>query len=216
MGGTHLWVRGQGAAVAKAVWWHKYYNLPKIEISWSGMTQAEKADIAIWLKERAERLAERKKIEKEEYDKRNGKFTPRDGGKMGMLEYYRSLMACRADCGQQNPELCCSKCKSARKSYLFFFSSLVTDNTSYRLLQCILSIGRLEGASIYLRVFGFSLSILVSQNVLWDGKAHSRRIPPAALSRTCHDALTSSTNHKSCENTLDHPSASCLLRYFRP
>jgi hypothetical protein len=119
-GGSDVWVRAQGAAVAKAVWWHKYYNLPKIEISWSGMTQAEKDDIVIWLKERAERLAERKKIEAEEYKERNAKFTPWDDGKMGMLEHYRLLMACRAECGEQHPKLCCSKCKFARMSYLCF------------------------------------------------------------------------------------------------
>jgi len=115
-GGSDEWVRAQGAAVAKGVWFHKYYDLPKIEVSWSGITEADKEDLAVWLKERADRLAERKRIEAEEYEMRNAKFTPRNDGKMGMLEYYRSRMACRADCGEQNPKLCCSVCKITRTS----------------------------------------------------------------------------------------------------
>ncbi len=150
-----MWVRGQGAAVAKAVWFHKFYNLPKIEVSWSGMTEAEKEDLAMWLKERAQWVADRKRIDAEEYEKRNAKFAPKNEAKMGMLERYRSRMACRADCGEQNPNLCCSKCKITRKPCLLFFVMLLT---SYRLLQRILSIGRLEGAFIYLHDSDFPLS----------------------------------------------------------
>lgn len=115
-----MWVRGQGAAVAKAVWFHKYYDLPKIEVSWSGITEAGKEDLAMWLKERAAQLAERKRIEAEEYDMRNAKFSPKNDDKMGMLEHYRSRMACRADCGEQNPKLCCSMCKITRTSLSLF------------------------------------------------------------------------------------------------
>jgi len=126
-GGTDVWVRAQGAAVAKAVWFHRYYNLPKIEVSWSGMTEAEKEDLAMWLKERAESLENTKRIETEDYEKRNAKFGPGYEGssKMGMLEYYRRQIACRADCGEQKPKLCCSKCKFARKSCLFYFCDVL-------------------------------------------------------------------------------------------
>jgi hypothetical protein len=118
-GGSDMWVRGQGAAVAKAVWFQKYYDLPKIEVSWSGITEPDEEDLSVWLKERADRLAERERIEAEEYEMRNLKFTPKDDGKMGMLEHYRSRRACRADCGEQNPKLCCSMCKNTRTSFVF-------------------------------------------------------------------------------------------------
>jgi hypothetical protein len=120
-GGTDGWVRAQGAAVAKAVWFHKHFDRD-IEVTRSGMTEDEKQDLAVWLKERADRLAEQKKIREEEYAARkakNGDSHYRLEKKMGMQAYYKSRMACRADCGEQNPKFNCSKCKIARESLPF-------------------------------------------------------------------------------------------------
>lgn len=114
-GGSDEWVRKQGEAVAKAIWFHEHYDQPKIEVSWSGITKAEKDDLALWFKERAVQLAERRRVELEEYEKRNNKFSPRDEAEMGMLEYFRSQMACRAECGEKNPRLQCAKCQFTRK-----------------------------------------------------------------------------------------------------
>ncbi|KIM35352.1 hypothetical protein M413DRAFT_449809 [Hebeloma cylindrosporum] len=115
-GGTEVWVRGQGAEIAKAIWFHNHFDRD-IEVSWSGMTEDEKQDLAVWLKERSERHAARSKIEGDEYDEREVKYGARHHRveeNMGMQVYYKSRMACRADCGEQNPKFSCSKCKIAR------------------------------------------------------------------------------------------------------
>ena len=120
-GGSDVWVRGQGAAVATAIWFQEYFDFD-IEVSWSGMTEGEKEDLATWLKDRAEQLAERRRVEKQEYEERKAKYGKehyRIEEKMGMQAHYRSRLVCRADCGEQNPKLYCSKCKIARKSLLF-------------------------------------------------------------------------------------------------
>lgn len=122
-GGSDIWVRGQGAAVAKAIWFHNHFNRD-IEVSWSGMTEDEKQDLDVWLKERAERRSERRKINTEEYEARAAKYGARHHqveGKMGMQAHYKSRMACRTDCGEKDPKFTCSKCKIARKSLSPFF-----------------------------------------------------------------------------------------------
>lgn len=115
-GGTNIWVRGQGASVAKAIWFLHHFDRD-IEVSWSGMTEDEKQDLAVWSKERTERLAEQRKIEEKEYAAHKAKYGDKDsrvGKRMGMQAHYKSLMACRADCGEQRPKFNCSKCKIAR------------------------------------------------------------------------------------------------------
>lgn len=122
-GGAEVWVRAQGAEVTKAIWFHNHFDRD-IEVSWSGMTEDEKEDLDAWLKERAERRAERSKIKTEEYEARAAKYGFRHHrveGKMGMQAHYKSRMACRADCGEQHPKFSCSKCKFARKSQSPFF-----------------------------------------------------------------------------------------------
>lgn len=116
-----MWVRGQGAAVAKAVWFHELYDRD-IEVTWSDMTEDEEQDLDVWLKERAERLAEQRKVGEEKCAARKAKYGDnyyRVEEKMGMQAYYKSRMACRADCGEQNPKFSCSKCKIARESLPF-------------------------------------------------------------------------------------------------
>jgi len=149
-GGSEVWVRGQGAEVAKAIWFHNHFDRD-IEVSWSGMTEGEKQELDVWLKERAERHATRRKIEGEEYDAREVQYGAkhhRVEEKMGMQAYYKSQMACRAECGEQHPKFNCSKCKIARESLLFRHCSQCNDVGSCRILQPGLSIGGLEGGFI--------------------------------------------------------------------
>jgi len=110
-----MWVRGQGASVAKAIWFQHRFDRD-IEVTWSGMTEDEKQDLAVWSKERAERCAEKTKIEKEEYAARKAKYGDSHCRALGMQAHYKSRMACRAECGEQNPKFNCSKCKIARES----------------------------------------------------------------------------------------------------
>ena len=126
-GGSDEWVRAQGAAIAKGIWFHKHFDRD-IEVTWSGMTEDEKEDLAAWLKARAERLAEQRKIGKEEYDARKAKYGDTHDlveMKMGMQAYYKLRMSCRADCGEPNPKSSCSKCKIARKSLHLFICSVI-------------------------------------------------------------------------------------------
>ena len=123
-GGVDHWIRAQGAAVAKGIWWQKHWDFPDIEVTWSGMTDADKADLTAWLSERAARLAVKEKEEKKEYEDRKAE----DGDEhfmievdMGMKAYYENQLACRADCGERHPRLRCSKCKIARESLSLFF-----------------------------------------------------------------------------------------------
>jgi hypothetical protein len=86
------------------------------------MTEDEKQDLDVWFKERAEQHAARRKIEGEEYDAREMKYGAkhhRVEEKIGMQAYYKSRMACRAECGEQHPKFSCSKCKVARESFVF-------------------------------------------------------------------------------------------------
>jgi len=115
-GGSQIWVRGQGAAVAKAIWFHQHFN-NELEVSWSGISDSEKEELGSWLEERAERLRQEKSIQEIEYKKREALHGDKHflvEQKMGMDLYRKSLLACRAGCGEENPKLTCSKCKKAR------------------------------------------------------------------------------------------------------
>ncbi len=176
-GGSDIWVRGQGAAIAKAIWFQQYFDFD-IKVSWSGMTEAEKEDLALWLKERSEQLAECSRIRTEEYEERKAKYGEghhRIETRMGMQAYYRSRLACRADCGEQNPKLSCSKCKIARKSLLFFHSDtiLTVVHAGYCNAAC-----QSEDWKVCLCVYVILLltSAAVSQNLLWNGRTHSQRV----------------------------------------
>ena len=115
-GGSQMWIRGQGASVAKAIWFHEHFNEP-LEVSWSGMSDLDKEDLAAWLEERAEQLRQKKTIRKNEYEERKALYGNSHNmveEKMAMDRYYKSQLACRAGCGEENPKLTCSKCRKAR------------------------------------------------------------------------------------------------------
>lgn len=83
--------------------------------------------------------------------------------KMGMHTYYRSQLACRTDCGEQNPKLYCSKCKIARKSTLLsVWFNTDTLHAGYCTSAC-----QLEDWNILLLTWP-----TVSQNLLWNGRTY--------------------------------------------
>jgi hypothetical protein len=115
-GGSNIWVRGQGAFVAKAIWFHEHFNNP-IEVSWSGMSDSEKEDLAAWLEERAELRQKEKILQKKEHEELkalHGDELHEVQAKMAMDRYYESQLACRAECGEENPKFTCSKCRIVR------------------------------------------------------------------------------------------------------
>ena len=121
-GGSDYWVRGQGEAFGKALWYHRFWNKPDVEVRWSGMTEEDKAALDEWLKERSATLEEGSRISRQEYEERKARYRGREylaEERFGMENYYKSRLACRADCGEQNPQLTCSKCKVARQLISF-------------------------------------------------------------------------------------------------
>jgi len=44
-------VQEVGTRLAKGIWFHLISRQPNIKVSWSGITEAEEEDLAIWLKE---------------------------------------------------------------------------------------------------------------------------------------------------------------------
>lgn len=119
-GGVDHWIRAQGAAIAKGIWWNDHWNAPNLEVTWSDMSDADKADLSEWLKERSARLEEKEAASKAEYDerrKREGNDHQNIEMKEMMQKYYKTRMSCRADCGEEHPNLRCSQCKITRKSY---------------------------------------------------------------------------------------------------
>jgi hypothetical protein len=64
-----MWVRAQGTEIAKTICFQEYFHFD-IKVSWSGMTESEKEDLATWLNQRAEQLAECRRVENQEYEER--------------------------------------------------------------------------------------------------------------------------------------------------
>lgn len=97
----------QSAGISKAVWWWKYDASPEIDVTWSGITSSEKEDLAAWLQDRKARLAEEAK--NEEANSENSEPEEDTWHKI-----RKDRLACRADCGEEKPELQCSSCGVAR------------------------------------------------------------------------------------------------------
>jgi hypothetical protein len=48
-GGSEVWVRGQGEAFAKGVWYHsRWSQASMISIDWAGITDGEKEENRVW------------------------------------------------------------------------------------------------------------------------------------------------------------------------
>uniref|UniRef100_A0A0W0FXQ0 Uncharacterized protein n=1 Tax=Moniliophthora roreri TaxID=221103 RepID=A0A0W0FXQ0_MONRR len=110
-GGTQIWVRGQGAAVTKSIWYNKLYEAETIDISWSGMTASDKDKLASFMEGRRIRLAETRARASAMYEERKAQIDDQFDGDQIKQAYHRHQMSCRADCGEMNPKLQCSKCK---------------------------------------------------------------------------------------------------------
>ncbi len=106
-GGSHEWVREQGAAITKSIWFNELWGC-KIEASWTGITEEQKTEIATWNKERADNRDD----EGEESHDDKG-----DQMEKVMQRYYNRLKWCRAQCGEKKPSFLCSKCKMTRMEF---------------------------------------------------------------------------------------------------
>ena len=121
-------------------------------------------------------------------------------GKIGMLEYYRSRMACLADCGKQNSKLCCSMCKITRTSLSLSLDWHLADKCFVQATAAHL-VNRRTGR--WAHDFNFPYMALVSQHVLWNGEAHSRRIPtPTLRCKMCMCWCPNIDPHPSSKNSL--------------
>ncbi|KAE9395061.1 hypothetical protein BT96DRAFT_885944 [Gymnopus androsaceus JB14] len=107
-GGSREWVVAQGAAVTKAIWWHEIWNWP-MDVSWSGMTGEEKAECKQWNDSREEE----RRVESESEPK-SMRESPEEIERQYSRYYSEMRKRCRAECGEKNAKLACSKCKSTR------------------------------------------------------------------------------------------------------
>jgi hypothetical protein len=113
-GGTDVWVRGQGEAVAKGIWYQSRWDQASaISIDWAGMTEDEKEENRIWCDDFIE-MSNRPQPKSDE-----PLMDPNDTAKME--EYLQKAlddkrMECRGGCGVKNATKFCSRCKEICKS----------------------------------------------------------------------------------------------------
>ncbi|ESK87450.1 mynd domain [Moniliophthora roreri MCA 2997] len=115
--GPEDWIRAQGAAVTKGIWFNQHWDRENIDISWSGMSTSDKESLAAFMQERHVKLAQKRaQREAEEREEMNliGNSHPNIDTELSELRYRKRQMECRAKCGEKNPGLQCSKCKFAR------------------------------------------------------------------------------------------------------
>ncbi len=117
-GGSEVWVRAQGEAVAKGIWYNRHWNGHSISVlRWSGMTEEQKESLDRWRSDFAEKSAERRKKQKAEDDKELEAFagTEMPDVECGMQRYWKRQLRCRADCGVEKGKFNCSRCKRTRE-----------------------------------------------------------------------------------------------------
>ncbi|KAF4618872.1 hypothetical protein D9613_009655 [Agrocybe pediades] len=134
-GGSETWVRAQGAAIAKAIWWNHIFDMPRVDVSWSDMTDEEQKDVDEWLKEREEKMREKAEAGRKQWkelEKEHGANAFKVEEARVMKKYYEGRMACRADCGEQNPTLVCPECKMAR----YCSEKCMEDDRKYHEVYC--------------------------------------------------------------------------------
>ncbi|KAK0238941.1 hypothetical protein EDD85DRAFT_828515 [Armillaria nabsnona] len=116
-GSSEIWIRAQGEAVAKGIWYNRHWNGHSISVlRWSGMTEEQKESLDRWRSDFAEKSAERKKKQKAEDDKKLEAFagTEMPDVECGMQRYWKRQLRCRADCGVEKGKFNCSRCKRTR------------------------------------------------------------------------------------------------------
>ncbi|EEB90229.1 hypothetical protein MPER_11588, partial [Moniliophthora perniciosa FA553] len=138
--GPEDWIRAQGAAVTKGIWFNQHWDQEIIDISWSGMSTSDKESLAAFMQERRVKLAQ-KRAQQEAKEREEialiGDSHPNLDTELSNLRYHKSRMECRAKCGEENPELQCSKCKIARMLLAsLFHSSAESYLEGYRSTAC--------------------------------------------------------------------------------
>lgn len=78
------------------------------------MSDSEKEDLAAWLEERDERLRQKKNIAVKEYEERKALYGDNHYMEEEKRAMDKSQLTCRADCGEENPNFTCSKCRKVR------------------------------------------------------------------------------------------------------
>jgi hypothetical protein len=108
-GGTQVWVRAQGEAIAKSIWYHSRWSGDSIlSINWTGMSNAEREENRLWCEEYA-RLREEVKMQ----------WRSERANRMEPKVLTRSL-ECRGGCGEKNSKLVCSRCKETCACLMFY------------------------------------------------------------------------------------------------
>jgi hypothetical protein len=159
-GGSDVWVRGQGEAIGKAVWYHsRWSSASKITIEWDGMTADEKEENRVWCDAF---------IEESNKPSEKGKDTDVEGSDtMDMQDHITKMeeqldaerRKCRGGCGAENVNNVCSRCKEVCKSPPFIFLYLSPMSHS-RLLWAGMPKGRLEGMVFsFLQRFAIDIDI---------------------------------------------------------
>jgi hypothetical protein len=111
-GGTDVWIRGQGEAFAKALWYHRRSEAASvISIDWAEMTTDEKEENRVWC---------------EAFIKDNTKHQTKDESTVDWSsitkadEYLQKALderrrECRGGCGVKAATKVCSRCKEICK-----------------------------------------------------------------------------------------------------
>src|SRR5882762_9751106 len=120
-GGSDVWVRGQGEAIGKAVWYHsRWSSASKITIEWDGMTADEKEENRVWCDAFIEES--NKPSEKGKDTDVEGSDTMEDHITKMEEQLDAERRKCRGGCGAENVNNVCSRCKEVCKSPLFIFT----------------------------------------------------------------------------------------------
>jgi len=105
-GGMDVWVRGQGEAIAKGIWYHtRWGNASMISIHWAGITADEKEENRIWCEDFiGESISRRQKSQESSVDRSGSDtFLQKPSNKKGR--------ECRGGCGTTDAMNVCGRCK---------------------------------------------------------------------------------------------------------
>jgi hypothetical protein len=112
-GGTDVWVRGQGEACAKALWYHsRSESASMISIDWADMTADEKEENRVW----CEAFIENSREAQTKDDSTVDSSDITKAGESIQKELNRIRRECRGGCGVKHATNVCSRCKEICKS----------------------------------------------------------------------------------------------------
>jgi hypothetical protein len=123
-GGTLVWVRAQGEAIAKSIWYHSRWDGDSVvSVNWAGMTDAEREENRVWCEEFARKNEEEMENESDAE------------GSEGSEDWSKNL-ECRGGCGEVNSKLVCSRCKETRTRFMFY-----NHREMVLLIKCVVLLG---------------------------------------------------------------------------